>query len=313
MTEHHDKRRAEVPSEAQITAYFEQVNPAPTTRFYERMAQQPWSAADESPDRGRVLFWTVANRWRAAAAALIIAFGLSFLTPQMQAMAQDMLRYFTRADADSFSFEFTLVDLGDFMTKTEADTASDDEALTYQFDGITLELDKDNSVSLEGFADYQQVPLEEAETRAGIDIKVPSELPDGYVLEGAYAVPDSRVISVNYRSSNTPLGMVLTATSTDAQAALTSGLAADVGASADIETVDLGTVTGEYVRGSWEAENSDFTELETGESYDVTSIWNPNSPVQTLRWEEDGIRYQVVSFEDGLTREALLTFVRSRE
>jgi len=89
----------------------------------------------------------------------------------------------------------------------------------------------------------------------------------------------------------------------------------NTGASAKIQKVQIGSVTGEYVAGGW-VPAADVTPLhyaEPGETVTYESVWDPNAPEHRLRWEEDGIAYDILAQGEGLTMEDIILIAESMQ
>lgn len=43
----------------------------------------------------------------------------------------------------------------------------------------------------------------------------------------------------------------------------------------------------------------------------IENIWDPDAPLQRLRWEQDGVSYEIVAFGEGLTLDELVTITES--
>ena len=70
----------------------------------------------------------------------------------------------------------------------------------------------------------------------------------------------------------------------------------EIGANAVIETVQIGAVTGEYVRGSWvaRAEPTVVDNNSEGNVVQLDQLWSNDLGLNYLRWEADGMRYEIL-------------------
>jgi hypothetical protein len=151
----------------------------------------------------------------------LIVLGLLFATPQGQALAQNIMRYFTHSESDALPLQsWQLTPLPTPGTPTP-DPAS--------------MLDARQSVAeVEGLASYK--------------VFQPSWLPDALSIVGASYQPDHRIVRIFFRDQETN-GLVLK--QEPIQQAEDCTLCDKVGASASIEAVEINNTAGEYVEGVW--------------------------------------------------------------
>jgi hypothetical protein len=137
-------------------------------------------------------------------------------------------------------------------------------------------------------------PIEDA----GFEVWMPSYIPDAYVLERSeyysgggttltYRCGDVWAFSINQRPvapEDVP------------------DIRSEVGASAVIETVPIGEVIGQYVRGHWVTPPSQMPDSDAapGTPISVPGIWTNFSSWQQLVWYEDAFLYKI-STSGGLT------------
>lgn len=142
-------------------------------------------------------------------------------------------------------------------------------------------LDKDGLIALA--ESIGNVPfgltVKEAETQAGFEVLEPTALPAGMTFLGAsvdtlrdlvslsvgYSVDDRRIL-INQQPVNSP------------EACELCGI---VGASASVQTLQIGETTGEYAQGVWKLT-------------DNGPIWQDDPWLQTLRWQKDGMAFEIV-------------------
>ena len=77
-----------------------------------------------------------------------------------------------------------------------------------------------------------------------------------------------------------------------------------VGASAKIESVQIGQFTGEYVEGAWDSIYSPDGSSTSGME------WNQNAPLRELQWKEGNMLYHIAS-TDELSRDELVAIANS--
>ena len=69
-----------------------------------------------------------------------------------------------------------------------------------------------------------------------------------------------------------------------------------IGASAKIESLQIGSSTAEYVEGAWD--------------WDMRMQWNQNAPLRQLQWKEGNMLYHIAS-TDELSRDELVAIANS--
>jgi hypothetical protein len=187
-----------------------------------------------------------------AAASLVLVLALLFATPQGQALAQNVLRFFTRANSDNLPVQpWQLTPL-----PTPGTPTPDPESI----------LDAHQSVA-------------EVEQLSGYKVLQPSHLPDILTFVGASYQPSQGVARIFYRDVDTN-GLVF------AQGPVrTNGsckLCESVGASAAIESVQINASTGEYVEGVWNL--TDQGPVWVSDPYQKTLRWQADGKAFELRY-----------------------------
>jgi hypothetical protein len=190
--------------------------------------------------------------------AVLIMGGVLFTTPQGRVWAQETLRFFTRAESDTLPHQIWQ------MTSTPSQ-----ESLV----AVPTEIPTPDPSSIL-VADKK---IEEVETLAGYSVQVPGFMVEGLPFSGASFESDRQIVRIFYGDNAS--GLVLREEqfnqSSDCE------LCTIVGASAEIQTVQIGDVTGEYVVGVWKL-------TEQG------SVWEPEPFLQTIRWQKDGMAFEIL-------------------
>lgn len=186
---------------------------------------------------------------------IAILLALTFLTPQGRAFAQNIFQFFVRADQDRYPLQ-------------------------------TWQMTPPAQTSTESPFKYS---VQEAETLAGYDVLSPVEIPFGRVFVGAsyddkyHIVAQAFGQNANYIEFSLwqqpleyyqPCGDI----SQRCDNMLGGNLA---GASADIQTVQIGDLTGEYVEGVWNLT-------------DNGPVWEPTPYLKMLRWKSDTMIFELV-------------------
>ena len=201
---------------------------------------------------------------------LLVLAGLIFAVPQGRAWADELLHFFTRAGSDNLPVQsWQLIPLPTPGTPTP-DPASI--------------LDVHQTVS-------------EVEQLAGNQVFQPAWLPDVLSLVGASFQPDHRIVRIFYRSVESN-GLVLT--QEPFQRSEDCELCKAVSASAVIEPVQIGPVSGEYVEGVWKLT-------------DQGPVWESDPYVKRIRWQANNVAFELLYMgpPDTLTKDDLTAVAQS--
>jgi hypothetical protein len=210
-------------------------------------------------------------RWVALAGlAFVMAFAVLLSTSQGRAWAQEViLRFFTRAESDTLPVQ-------PFQLTPIPETTTPDP----------------------GFIFNQAIV--EAGQKAGFTALVPTSLPEILSFEGASYEPEHKIVRIFYRYTqdagpNTD-GLVLREerfqTKDDCE------LCGVVGASAEVETVQIGDVPGEYVEGVWQLT-------------DNGPIWESDPYAKTLRFQKNGMAFELFYMGLTINKEDLIAIAES--
>jgi hypothetical protein len=180
--------------------------------------------------------------------------------------------------------------------------------LRWVFDGIWFEMTKFGNVEAIQYLDRDALlelaehmlngsftlDIKEAESLAGFDVLEPTWLPPVLFFQGAAFEPKEwgspkDTVKLSYYFYSDKLGpglasngVVITQQPTDSIEDCQMGLDCLVGAGADVETVQIGDMTGEYVVGIWEAGNAG------------NWIWRQDPYLQRLRWQENDMAFEIL-------------------
>jgi len=211
---------------------------------------------------------------RAAISTLIVValLALAFITPEGHAFAQSVLQFFTRAKQDRYPLQTWQ------MTPPARSTSES----PFKFS------------------------VQEAESLAGYDVLSPVDIPFGMSFLGASYDTRYHIVAQAFGSDAgyielslwqqplehyQPCGDI----SNYCDNMLGWNL---VGASANLEIVQIGDLTGEYVEGTWS-----LTE--------IGPVWEPTPLVKTLRWQTDQTIFELVGGNDLLGRDDLVALAAS--
>ena len=143
----------------------------------------------------------------------------------------------------------------------------------------------------------EQYSIAEIRARASFEVQAPARMPQGFRLVSTYYEPETSFVSFGYERDGGGISIVQMATSSPNFEAQREA----VGAGATIESVQIGTLAGEFVQGNWDTK-------------DGKVVWNPEYPYMRLRWIDGGV-YRQVATEPGqpssLTRKDLIAIAES--
>jgi hypothetical protein len=159
-------------------------------------------------------------------------------------------------------------------------------------------LDQAGMIALAESVTTNPFPLvvKDAEVQAGFDVLEPSRLPAGMTFLGSSFDPVSKLVSLSFGYSETDRRILIKqqpVNFTD-----TCDLCGVVGASASVESVQIGDAAGEYARGVWEL-------TENG------PVWRDDPYLTTIRWQRDGMAFELISLGIEVGKEEFLAMSAS--
>ncbi len=229
------------PDENQFQDLFDKMQVTPGNRFYRRMKKAAWTPAGIARRRA----FTVTGVTLALVAALLA------FTPQGRALAQNLIHFFSRSTSDFMPVPtpepLVWVDLTPSVIPPTP-TPRTVFAECGDFNNPTC--------STQQIRDKVRFTVWELGT-----------IPAGMYFAGATGGPDQ--VAVLYDIGDTRAGVMLVEEPWTEKSATPW----KIGASAIVEPVQIGDITGEYVRGSW-----------SGKLGEPDYFWDPNAGSQTLHW-----------------------------
>lgn len=179
-----------------------------------------------------------------------------------------------------------------FFTRTQSDSYySPVSDLTFE---ETTPFHEECGISIHPLCSVEQV-----RSKVDFEVKEPSALPDGMYFEGATGGPDFIELAYLHKDVDRMGGELSIGVEAIGQPSdVGTGIAAK---SAPIERVQIGDLPGEYYTGM----------LFQDEYGNVT--WQPDEPVSTLRWEDNGSTYTLIYYSKrhSLTKEDLVRVAES--
>lgn len=187
---------------------------------------------------------------------LVVLVSLAFVTPQGRAFAQNILQFFVRADQDRYPLQ-------------------------------AWQMTPPAQTSLES---PFKLSVQEAETLAGYDVFSPIEPPSGMIFVGASYDEKYHIVAQAFGQNSDFIELSLWQqpleyyqSCGDISHRCDNMLGGNlIGASADIQTVQIGDVMGEYVEGVWEL-------TATG------PVWRDDPFLKTLRWQKNDMAFELIS------------------
>ena len=207
----------------------------------------------------------IVRRVALAALALVLAFAILFATPQGRAWAQEIIHFFTRAASDTQPAPTTAPLVWVNVTPGEPVPTATPRAL------------------LADCGDFANPKCSVEQIRSKVDFPVMelSTIPEGMYFIGATGDPDR--IALFYDNGEHTYGLNITEEPWTGSSELTQW---KIGASAVVETVQIGSVTGEYVKGEFVSKPGE-----------ANQVWDANIGMLTLHWVNDGIFFDMSTYD----------------
>lgn len=266
------------PSEAEIEAQLRQLQPVPSARFYQKMRAVEWQQIDPVPiaqsNGHHRLMRLTRNRFLVAALFFVVIGASIALLPSLQALAQDVLRYFERSESNRMEIRY----VPPLITPTPGP-----------------------------MADFYTLNDEESSQKAGFDVRVPPLLSDDLQFEGASANVGFAHLTfdsmIKFPSSE-HLGLSQT---------LVGGpvtIINEVGPDAKVETIDLAPgIVAEYAEGGWQRISPDpYGNSTPGVAVTAVYEWQ-DLGARLLIWQADDIRYLLIP-SAGIAKANLIAIAR---
>lgn len=181
-----------------------------------------------------------------AVSALVV---LALVTPQGRSLAQEILQFFNRAESDSIPLEPSILTPGpDEITEDSKSSANANQTVS------------------------------DVEAAVGFDVLEPTWLPNKYTFREANFDPTNNIVYLFYDYEIEGSGLVLSEAPLQTPDCEFCKL---VGASADVETVQIGNIPGEFVEGVWKLNGTE-------------AVWEPDPYLKTMRWQVDGMAFELL-------------------
>ena len=239
------------PDENQIEAMFSSVRISPGDRFYRHMKQAAWTPA------------AIARRRTFAVTGLTLALVAALLafTPQGRAWAQEVIHFFSRAGSDTLPYTPQPLAWVDVTPSALPPTPTPMAAFAANC----------------GDFDNPKCSVEQIRAKVKFPVMELGSIPEGMHFVGATGGPD--YVEILYDNGRYAWGVSINEAPWTGNSVLTQW---QIGASAVVEPVQIGSVSGEYVKGG-------FTVAAGG----TTQVWDVNAGSQTLHWVDQGVFFSM--------------------
>lgn len=197
---------------------------------------------------------------------VVILLALAFITPQGRAFAQSILQFFIHSESDVIP-----VPTEEPVTWVDV-TPGIPLATTTPLPPLAIFADECGDIN------SPTCSVEQIRNKVDFTIKELGKIPEGLYFVGATGGPDN--IQLSYQSEDLSGGLYITMLPWAGAPSSQTDL---IGASAVVEKVQIGNLTGEY-----------FTGIFVSESGDNVAHWDPNFlGLETLRWVDDHVSYTI--------------------
>ncbi len=246
-----------------MAAVFSAVEFTPGKRFYRRMSHAAWTPAG------------VARRRTVTASGLVLLLAATLLafTPSGRALAQAVLHFFTRSTGDTLPVPTSAPLNWEPVTPGAPAPTVTPLALFSECGDFTAPV----------------CSVDQVRSKVHFTVRELGQIPAGMHFAGATGGPERILLSYDNDQSTYGLDLVeepWTGGSTLAQW--------PVGASAQVDTVQVGGVTGEYVRGGFKTRQLDDP---TFTSVHFDQVWDAAVPQETLHWVAKGVFYSMSTWD----------------
>lgn len=160
-------------------------------------------------------------------------------------------------------------------------------------------LDQDAMIDLAASMTKEPLPVDdtqEADKLVPFDVLSPLVIPEGMALQATSYDPALQMVSLSYGYSGDDLRILIKQQPVELPE--TCSLCGLVGASASVQPVQIKGAPGEYAEGVWELTDSG-------------PVWRDNPYLKTLRWQVNGMAYELVYMGDELGKDDLVGIAES--
>jgi hypothetical protein len=252
------------PDDQEIEELLSKFTPQPTSRFYIKMKSAPWQGQIPSQLPRSSINLKPHHKliWGLAALGLACVILLIIIIPSARVAASQILHLFLSSSSNQLDVQVTLSRPGDLLDFS---------------DPVNFTL---------SVADVKQ--------QAGFGVKEISFLPEGLSFIGSRYDPSYNAVTLLYEAKNYKLFLT--------QRPLGNGEDLfSIGASANVKNVKVGNNDAEFVIGGWNAVTTQAISNNQNptSTVNIYAVWENELPQSTLRWQADGIVYELRSDGEG--------------
>jgi hypothetical protein len=252
------------PDDNDIEELLSKFTPQPTARFYLKMRIAPWQRLIPA-DASRSTIKIKPERkliWGLVGLVIVCAILLILIIPSARVAASQIIHLFLPAPSNLLDVQVTLTNPGDLLDFSDP--------ANFRF----------------SVTQVQQL--------AGFGVKQISLLPAGLTFIGSRYDPKYNAVTLLYIANKYKL--FLTQRPLGNSEDLFS-----IGESANVKNVKVGNNDGEFVMGGWKAVSTQpVTDVQIpARTVNISAIWENELPQSTLRWQADGIAYEIRSNGEG--------------
>jgi hypothetical protein len=270
---------------AQVEQMLKSIQPEPSTDFHLRMAKMPWKTLSHPTNVSQKRKYGIS----VAVFVLLLIVAFFLVTPVGNAIAKDIVQFFTRAGSD-----VKIIPTQYVFVPPPTPTSKPPFGLAL----VPAEMDYPRPTATP--VTPQGLSLDEAEKLAGFDLFEPSKLPRDYNLSKVEYDAEKQVVSLWFKSPRGVTGEFIL---------IQEGrnlVLNEIGASAMVETIPIGDIDAEFVKGGW------FTDAGSTEEQ-----WYNEMEVYNIRWQEKDVSIQILIMLNDtfmpayVTRDEMIAFAQS--
>jgi hypothetical protein len=262
--------KLEGPSINQIGEMLSNFSPQPTSRFYRKMLTAPWLQTNSNHKKLHISNISARKLIWATIISLVFLVLVSFtIFPTLRVIAKQIIYSFISGPSDRLNIQVTLSTHDDLF----------------------------NFTSPENFP----LSINDVKRQAGFLVKEISLSSGDLKWVGARFDPSYNAVILLYQGDNYKLFL--------SQRPIGNNVDVfSIGPSAQVNLVNIGDITGEYVLGGWKAISTQSVPDPTnpGIQTSINAIWDNNLPQSTLRWQTNGYVYELRTIGEGSPSQSVL-------
>jgi hypothetical protein len=252
------------PDKKMLEEQLNNLQPVPSQRFYRRMGRAAWTPLARARRRA----------FAATGLVLILVVAMLALTPQGRAWAQEVIHFFTRATSDTMPVPTAAPLIWVNITPGVPAPTATPRALFTDC----------------GDFNSPKCSVEQIRSKVDFPVRELGTVPQGMHFAGATGGSDRIVLF--YDNGEFTYGLTIVEEPWTGSSEMTKW---EIGASAVVETVQIGSVTGEYVKGGF---NTQLVEAPKIGDVKFDQVWDARVGLETLHWISDGIFFSMSTWDN---------------